>query len=201
MLRVGLTGGIGAGKSEVARLLAVRGAVVIDADRLAREVIEPGTDGYAALLADFGSRVLSGDGSVDRSTLAETVFADEAARRRLEAIIHPRVRVRARELERLAGADDVVVHEIPLLVETGAADGFDVVVVVDLPEDEAVRRLVGRGMSAADARQRISTQASREERLGAADVVLDNSGGTDALAAQVDALWRDLSARAALSPR
>jgi len=200
MLRVGLTGGIGAGKSTVSRLLAARGAMVIDADRLAREVVEPGTDGYAALLDEFGPSVLSADGSVNRATLAELVFADEAARRRLETIIHPRVRARAKELEAQADAQAVVVHEIPLLVET-AADGFDVVVVVDIAEDEAVRRLLGRGMSADDAWSRIKTQASREQRRAVADVVLDNSGGTDSLSEQVEALWRDLSARAALSPR
>jgi len=200
MLRVGLTGGIGAGKSTVSRLLAARGAMVIDADRLAHEVVEPGTDGYAALLDEFGPSVLSADGSVNRSTLAELVFADEAARRRLETIIHPRVRARAKELEAQADPQAVVVHEIPLLVET-AADGFDVVVVVDIAEDEAVRRLLGRGMSADDAWSRIRTQASREQRRAVADVVLDNSGGTDSLSEQVEALWRDLSARAALSPR
>jgi len=200
MLRVGLTGGIGAGKSTVSRLLAARGAMVIDADRLAHEVVEPGTDGYAALLDEFGPSVLSADGSVNRATLAELVFADEAARRRLETIIHPRVRARAKELEAQADAQAVVVHEIPLLVET-AADGFDVVVVVDIAEDEAVRRLLGRGMSADDAWSRIRTQASREQRRAVADVVLDNSGGTDSLSEQVEALWRDLSARAALSPR
>lgn len=200
MLRVGLTGGIGAGKSTVSRLLAARGAMVIDADRLAREVVEPGTDGYAALLDEFGPTVLSADGSVHRAALAELVFADEAARRRLETIIHPRVRARAKELEAQADAQAVVVHEIPLLVET-AADGFDVVVVVDIAEDEAVRRLLGRGMSADDAWSRIRTQASREQRRAVADVVLDNSGGTDSLSEQVEALWRDLSARAALSPR
>ena len=200
MLRVGLTGGIGAGKSTVSRLLAARGAMVIDADRLAREVVEPGTDGYAALLDEFGPSVLSADGSVNRATLAELVFADEAARRRLETIIHPRVRARAKELEAQADPQAVVVHEIPLLVET-SADGFDVVVVVDIAEDEAVRRLLGRGMSADDAWSRIRTQASREQRRAVADVVLDNSGGTDSLSEQVEALWRDLSARAALSPR
>lgn len=200
MLRVGLTGGIGAGKSTVSRLLAARGAMVIDADRLAHEVVEPGTDGYAALLDEFGPSVLSADGSVNRATLAELVFADEAARRRLETIIHPRVRARAKELEAQADPQAVVVHEIPLLVET-SADGFDVVVVVDIAEDEAVRRLLGRGMSADDAWSRIRTQASREQRRAVADVVLDNSGGTDSLSEQVEALWRDLSARAALSPR
>ena len=200
MLRVGLTGGIGAGKSTVSRLLAARGAMVIDADRLAREVVEPGTDGYAALLDEFGPTVLSADGSVHRAALAELVFADEAARRRLETIIHPRVRARAKELEAQADPQAVVVHEIPLLVET-SADGFDVVVVVDIAEDEAVRRLLGRGMSADDAWSRIKTQASREQRRAVADVVLDNSGGTDSLSEQVEALWRDLSARAALSPR
>lgn len=200
MLRVGLTGGIGAGKSTVSRLLAARGAMVIDADRLAHEVVEPGTDGYAALLDEFGPSVLSADGSVNRATLAELVFADEAARRRLETIIHPRVRARAKEFEAQADPQAVVVHEIPLLVET-SADGFDVVVVVDIAEDEAVRRLLGRGMSADDAWSRIKTQASREQRRAVADVVLDNSGGTDSLSEQVEALWRDLSARAALSPR
>ena len=195
MLRVGLTGGIGAGKSTVSRLLATRGAMVIDADRLAHEVVEPGTDGYAALLDEFGPSVLSADGSVNRATLAELVFADEAARRRLETIIHPRVRARAAEIEAAADPGAVVVHVIPLLVETGQADDFDVCVVVDLDPATQLRRLRERnGLSAEEARARVEAQASRAERLAVADRVLDNEGSPEELRRQVGDLWSELAA-------
>ena len=198
MLRVGLTGGIGAGKSEVGRLLAERGAVVIDADALAREVVAPGTAGHAEVVAAFGADVLSRDGALDRKSLAARVFADPQQRRRLEAIIHPRVRARAAEIEADAPPNAVVVHDVPLLVETGSAGRFDVVIVVDAPVEAAVRRLVEhRGMTVNEARARIDTQASREQRLAAAGVVIDNSGDLTELRAQVDALWHDLAARAA----
>lgn len=199
MLRVGLTGGIGAGKSEVARLLAERGAVVIDADQLARAVVEPGTSGHAEVVAAFGPGVLTSDGALDRAALAARVFADPAARQRLEAVIHPRVRARAAELEAQAPADAVVVHEIPLLVETGQADRFDVVVVVDAPVETAVRRLIQhRGLTDQQARDRVNAQAGRSERLAAADVVIDNSGDLDDLREHVDTLWSDLASRATL---
>ncbi|WP_026256835.1 dephospho-CoA kinase [Actinopolymorpha alba] len=199
MLRVGLTGGIGSGKSEVARRLASYGAVLIDSDVLAREVVAPGTEGMAAVVEAFGDAVVAADGSLDRAALGRQVFADPAARRRLEAIVHPRVRARAAEIEAAAAADDpraVVVHDIPLLVETGRADSFDVVVVVDLPEDLQVERLTKlRRMTPEDARARIAAQAPRERRLAAADVVIDNAGDLAALTGQVRALWRRLAAR------
>lgn len=194
MLRVGLTGGIGAGKSEVSRRLAARGAVVIDADVLAREVVAPGTDGLTEVVAAFGPDVLSADGSLDRPALGARVFGDDEARRRLERVVHPRVRARAAELEAQAGADAVVVHDIPLLVETGRARDFDVVVVVDAPDEVRVRRLAaGRGMSGDEARRRIASQAGRDERLAAADHVIVNDGDLPALDAAVDALWRRLA--------
>ncbi len=193
MLRVGLTGGIGSGKSEVSRRLAARGAVLVDADVLAREAVAPGTAGLADVVAEFGPEVLTADGELDRRALGARVFDDDAARARLERIVHPRVRARAHELETAAAPDAVVVHDIPLLVETGQADGFDVVVVVDAPDDVRVQRLVsGRGMSADEARARIAAQASREDRLAVADHVVDNSGGLDDLDAAVDRLWMTL---------
>jgi dephospho-CoA kinase len=196
VLRVGLTGGIGSGKSEVSRRLAAHGAIVIDSDLLAREVVEPGTDGLAEVAAEFGSSVLGADGRLDRAVLAERVFADADARRRLERIVHPRVRARAAELERTAPPGAVVVHDIPLLVETGRAADFDVVVVVDLDEEDQLRRLVAsRGVTVEEARARISAQATRAQRVAAADVVIDNSGTLDDLEAAVTDLWRALRQR------
>jgi dephospho-CoA kinase len=193
MQRVGLTGGIGSGKSEVARLLASHGAVLVDADLLAREVVAPGSEGLAAVVEAFGPDVLTPDGALDRAAVAARVFADPAARVRLEAIVHPRVRALAarREAEAVAvDPDAVVVHDVPLLVETGQQHAYDVVLVVDVPVDLQVARLVqGRGMSAEEARARIAAQATREQRLAAADVVVDNSGTLDALARRVSDLW------------
>ncbi|HYJ67160.1 MAG TPA: dephospho-CoA kinase [Nocardioidaceae bacterium] len=197
MLRIGLTGGIGSGKSEVSRRLAARGVIVIDADKLAREVVEPGTDGLAEVVEAFGADVLAADGSLDRPALGARVFGDDAARARLEAIIHPRVRARGTELEAAAGPDDVVVHDIPLLVETGQADRFDGIIVVDAPVEAQVERLVGRrGMAEAQARERIAAQASREQRTGVADWVVDNTGSLDDLEAAVARVWKELRARA-----
>jgi dephospho-CoA kinase len=196
VLRIGLTGGIGSGKSEVSRRLAARGAIVIDADKLAREVVEPGTDGLAEVVEAFGADVLAADGSLDRQAIGARVFGDDEARRRLEAIIHPRVRARAAELEAAAGPDDVVVHDIPLLVETGQADRFDGVIVVDAPVELQVERLVGgRGMTEAQARERIAAQAGREQRTGVADWVVGNTGSLDDLEAAVARVWRELRAR------
>lgn len=193
MLRIGLTGGIASGKSEVSRLLDLLGAVVIDADVLAREVVAPGTDGLAEVTAVFGPGVLGADGALDRPALGRVVFGDEVARRKLEAIVHPRVRARAASIEAEAAENAVVVHAIPLLVETGQARSFDQLVVVDVPEDVQVERLVRtRGMSEAEARSRIAAQASREDRLGVADVVLDNSGTLADLERQVRELWDKL---------
>jgi dephospho-CoA kinase len=200
VLRVGLTGGIGSGKSEVAKRLAAHGAVVIDADALAREVVAPGTEGLAEVVKEFGEDVLTNDGALDRAALARIVFADPAARRRLEAIVHPRVRARAAALEAKAVAADptaVVVHEIPLLVETGQADDFDVVIVVDVPEETQVERLVRRGMTRDEALSRIAAQASRQERLAHATIVIDNSGDLDDLDEKVRQVWEELRRRAA----
>jgi dephospho-CoA kinase len=194
-LRVGLTGGIGSGKSEVSRGLAARGAVVIDADVLAREVVARGTDGLAEVVAAFGD-ILTPDGELDRPALGRVVFGDEAARRKLESIIHPRVRARAAELEAQAPPGSVVVHDIPLLVETGQADRFDVVLVVDVPLETQLERLVDvRGMNAEEAQARIASQASRDDRLAAADLVVDNSGSLKDLDQRIDEIWTDLSDR------
>ncbi|MFF5991405.1 dephospho-CoA kinase [Prauserella flavalba] len=192
MLRVGLTGGIGAGKSTVAARLAEHGAVLIDADRIAREVVEPGTEGLAELVAAFGEDVLGPDGALDRAALAAKAFTGEESRLRLNAIVHPRIRDRTVELMAQVAPDAIVVHDVPLLVEGGMAPNYHLVLVVDAEEDVRIRRLVeSRGMAEADARARIAAQASREQRLAAADVWLDNSGTRDIVLAQVDALWAD----------
>ena len=176
-MRVGLTGGVASGKSTVAALLRELGAVVVDSDVLAREVVEPGTPGLAAVVEAFGPQVLTADGKLDRPALGAVVFGDEAARRRLEAIPHPLIRARAAELEAAAPAGTVVVHDIPLLVETGQADRFDAVVVVDVPVETQVARMVrDRGMSREDALARVKAQASREERLAVATQVVENTG-------------------------
>ena len=204
MLRVGLTGGIGSGKSEVSRRLAARGAIVVDADLLAREVVAAGSDGFAEVVAAFGPDVVGADGELDRAALGRQVFGDRAARHRLEQIVHPRVRLRAAEIEAeieagmqpAVGADMVVVHDVPLLVETGQQGDFDVVVVVDASDEVRLDRLVpGRGMDPDEARGRIASQAGRAERLAAADLVVGNGGDIVDLDAAVDALWLDLLAR------
>jgi dephospho-CoA kinase len=196
VLRAGLTGGIGSGKSEVARVLGTCGALVIDADLLAREVVEVGSDGLAEVVKKFGTGVLRPDGSLDRKALGEMVFADDDKRRLLEAIVHPRVRARAADIEAVASQDTVVVHVIPLLVETGQADRFDLVVVVDVPEDVQIERLRRtRSMTEQEARMRIAAQASRDERLAAADLVIDNSGSIEDLRGQVLRLWPLIATR------
>jgi len=192
VLRVGLTGGIGAGKSEVAKRLSHHGAIIIDADRLAREVVEPGTTGLAEIVAAFGDGVLTAAGEVDRPALGAKVFGDDDARRRLEQIIHPRVRARTAELTRAAPAGAIVVNDVPLLVETGLAASYHLVLVVDAARDTRVRRLVEtRGMSVEQAAARIAAQAGDEQRRAAADVVIDNNGAVAELYARVDALVRD----------
>jgi dephospho-CoA kinase len=197
VLRVGLTGGIGTGKSEVARLLAARGAVVVDSDALAREAVALGSDGLAEVITVFGPSVLAPDGSLDRAALAVLVFADRAARARLEAVVHPRVRALAEAATAAAGQDAVVVQDVPLLVEAGLAGDYDVVVVVTAPEETRVRRLVGqRAMSESDARARIAAQASDAQRLAVADLVVANDGTLAELEARVDEVWKELSARA-----
>jgi dephospho-CoA kinase len=195
VLKVGLTGGAGAGKSTVARRLAELGAVVIDADALAREVLEPGTDGLREVVRAFGEQVLRADGSLDRAALAAVVFADADRLRQLEQITHPRIAARTSELVADAAADAVVVHDVPLLVEKGMAPAYDLVVVVDAPVEQRVRRLVARGMSEPDARARISAQATVEQRRAVADVWVDNGGSTDDLIEQVDRIWHDRLSR------
>lgn len=191
--RIALTGGIGSGKTAVSDLLRQHGAVIIDSDELAREVVVPGTPGLAAVAEAFGPDVLAVDGSLDRAALGRVVFADPDARRRLEGIVHPLVRARAAELERAVPAGAVVVHVIPLLVETGQRERFATVVVVDVPEDVQVARLVAaRGLTEADARARMAAQSSRARRLAVADHVLDNAGPPEDLERAVAALWSRL---------
>ncbi|CAG7633415.1 dephospho-CoA kinase [Actinacidiphila bryophytorum] len=198
MLTVGLTGGIGAGKSEVARLLASYGAILVDSDRIAREVVEPGTEGLAAVVAEFGTGVLAADGSLDRPRLGAIVFADEDRRKALNAIVHPLVGARSAELQKAAGPDDIVLHDVPLLTENGLAPYYDVVVVVDADPATQLDRLVRlRGMTEDEARSRMAAQAGREQRLAVADLVIDNDGPLDALEPQVRAVWEQLRERAA----
>jgi dephospho-CoA kinase len=193
-MRVGLTGGVGAGKSTVARALAALGAVVIDADALAREVVEPGTPGIASVVGEFGPEVLGDDGSLDRARLGSVVFADPMRRAALEAIVHPLVRRRAAELEGAAPADAVVVHDIPLLAETGQAASFDAVLVVDVPPDLQVERLVrDRAWSPEEAAARIAAQAAREDRLAIATYVIDNTGTIEDLRQRVVEVFAELT--------
>ena len=185
-MRVALTGGVASGKSTVAAMLADLGAVVIDSDQLAREVVEPGTPGLAAVVDAFGPAVLDGDGRLDRAALGTVVFSDEAARRRLEGILHPLIRARSAEIEAAAPAGSLVVHDIPLLVESGQAGLFDAVVVVDVPVQTQVRRMVeDRGWTADDARARVAAQADREERRAVATHLVENTGTRDDLRARV----------------
>lgn len=191
-MKVGLTGGIGAGKSAVAARLHELGAVVVDADVVAREVLEPGTRGLAAVLDAFGAEVLDQEGALDRPRLGALVFADELARHRLNAIVHPLVAARTAELVAAAAPGRVVVHDVPLLVENGLAAAYDVVVVVETPVALRLTRLArSRGMSEDQARARMAAQASDAQRQAVADVILDNSGSPAELRAQVDRLWAD----------
>ncbi|MFF4310269.1 dephospho-CoA kinase [Streptomyces sp. NPDC001507] len=197
MLKVGLTGGIGAGKSEVSRLLVEHGAVLIDADRIAREVVAPGTPGLAAVTEAFGPEVLAADGSLDRPRLGSIVFADPARLAVLNSIVHPLVGARSRELESAAADDAVVVHDVPLLAENGLAQLYDVVVVVDTAPETQLDRLTRlRGMTEEDARARMAAQATREKRLEIADIVIDNDVPLDALRQRVGDVWADLLRRA-----
>jgi len=204
VLRVGLTGGIGSGKSEVSRRLAARGAPIIDADLAARDVVQPGTPGLGEIAAVFGPRVLRPDGSLDREQLGQLVFADPGLRAKLNAIVHPLVHERMRQLEQqaiaAAGPAAIIVHDVPLLAENGLGRGFDTVLVVDAPDDQRVQRLTAtRGMTAAHAQDRMAAQASRQQRLTIADIVIDNSGTLDDLDRRVEEVWavlRDLAGRA-----
>jgi dephospho-CoA kinase len=190
---VGLTGGIGSGKSAVAELLSSYGAVIVDADVLAREAVAPGSPGLARVVEEFGPDVLAADGSLDRARLAGLVFADPDRRAALNAIVHPYVRRRSEELTAAAPAGAVVVQVVPLLVENDLQGGYDVVVVVDASDEVQEERLVGlRGMTPEDARARIAAQASREQRRAAADVVIDNDGTRAELEGQVRELWNRL---------
>ncbi|MEU0579385.1 dephospho-CoA kinase [Streptomyces griseoincarnatus] len=197
MLTVGLTGGIGAGKSEVSRLLVERGAVLIDADRIAREVVEPGTPGLAAVVEAFGEEILAEDGSLDRPRLGALVFNHPDKLATLNSIVHPLVGARSRELEEAAPEDAVVVHDVPLLTENGLARLYDVVIVVDASTGTQLDRLVRlRGMSEEDARARMAAQATREQRRAVADIVIDNDVPLDALEHRVEEVWADLVRRA-----
>ena len=193
MLNVGLTGGIGAGKSAVAQLLVSYGAVLVDSDRIAREVVEPGTEGLAAVTAEFGTEVLAADGTLDRPRLGAIVFGDEERRKALNAIVHPLVGRRSAELRAAAGPDAIVVNDVPLLTENGLAPLYDVVIVVDASSATRIDRLVRlRGMTEDEARSRMAAQATREQRAAIADLVIDNDGSLDELEPQVRAAWERL---------
>jgi dephospho-CoA kinase len=193
-LRIGLTGGIASGKSTVSAILRDLGAVVIDADALAREVVAKGTPGLAAVVEAFGPGLLTPDGDLDRAALGALVFADESARKRLEAIVHPLVFERIVDLEARAPEGAVVVHDIPLLAESGRADTFDAVIVVDAPEDLQVARMLrDRGWSRADALARIAAQATPEGRRAIATYVVENSGSLEDLRDRVETVYRELT--------
>ncbi|GAA1514688.1 dephospho-CoA kinase [Sphaerisporangium rubeum] len=196
MLKVGLTGGIGSGKSEVAKRLGALGAVVIDADKIAREVVEPGTSGLALIVEEFGPEILRADGALDRERLGRIVFADPERLARLNAIVHPRVGDRVAELQAEAPEDAVVVYDVPLLAENGLASMYDVVIVVDAPDDVRVSRVVHhRGMSEDDALARIKAQATRDDRLKVADIVVPNDGPLADLDARTREVWQELLTR------
>ncbi|GHD26438.1 dephospho-CoA kinase [Streptomyces violarus] len=200
MLKVGLTGGIGAGKSEVSRLLVACGAVLIDADRIAREVVAPGTPGLAAVVEAFGEQVLARDGSLDRPKLGSIVFADAARLATLNSIVHPLVGARSRELEEAAAEDAVVVHDVPLLTENGLAPLYDLVILVDATPETQLDRLVRlRGMTEEDAHARMAAQATREQRREIADVVIDNDVPLEELERRVKEVWAELARRSRAS--
>ena len=203
MLRVGLTGGIGSGKSEVSKRLAAYGAALIDADVAARAVVEPGTPGLGEITAVFGPQVLLPDGRLNRERLGQIVFADDSALAKLNAIVHPLVHERTQQLEQQAaatlGPGGIIVHDVPLLAENGLQNGFDTVIVVDAPDDQRLQRLIEtRGMTADHARERMAAQAGRDQRLAIADIVVDNSGTLADLDQQVAEVWsvlHDLAGR------
>jgi dephospho-CoA kinase len=196
-LRIALTGGIGSGKSTVAALLAEHGAVVVEADKVAREVVAPGTPGAAAVVERFGPAVVAVDGTLDRPALARLVFGDPAARADLDAIVHPLVAERSASLMAAAGSGAVIVYDVPLLVETGRQDEFDLVISVSAPVEARLLRLVDRGLPRDQARARIDAQATDAERAAVSWAVVDNSGSRDHLSQQVSWLWpRILAERA-----
>ena len=191
-MRVGLTGGIGSGKSTVASMLALKGASIVDADEIARRIVEPGSPVLARLTEEFGSDIIRDDGSLDRALLASRAFADDRATRHLNEITHPAIReIAEAEISSAEATSLLVVYEMPLLVETGQVSLVDVVVVVDVPESVQIERALARGMTEDDVRQRMARQASRDQRLAAADAVVDNSGSTIETQLQVDSLWSE----------
>lgn len=202
MLLVGLTGGIGSGKSTVAKLFADRGAVIVDADVLARAAVEPGTPGLERIVERFGPKVLTDGGEIDRQALAAIVFADEAARRDLEAIVHPEVgRGLLAAIEAHRDSDAVVVFDAPLIVEGGFGDGLDALVVVTAPREEQVARLVrDRGMAGDEAEARIEAQSSTEEKVARADHVIVNDGSLEGLEAAVGEVWEALRGKSGRKP-
>ena len=199
-MRVGLTGGVASGKSTVSAMLVELGAVLIDGDALAREVVQRGTPGLAQVVAEFGDAILTPDGDLDRPALGRIVFADEAARRRLEGITHPLIFERYAELEAAAPPDAVVVHDIPLLAESGRADSFDEVIVVDAPVELQIERMLrDRGWTREEAESRIAAQASREDRLAIATYVIENTGTLEDLRQRVTEVFEKLAAAATAS--
>jgi len=193
-MRVGLTGGIASGKSSVSAMLAELGAVVIDSDQLAREVVAKGTPGLAAVVEAFGKQVLTEDGELDRAAMGALVFADESQRKALEGILHPLIGERSAELAEAAGPDALVVHDIPLLAEAGIAETFDAVIVVDAPEELQIERMMrDRGWSREEAESRIAAQASREDRLAIATYVIENTGSLDELRERVEEVYADVT--------
>lgn len=198
-MKVALTGGIGSGKSTVAALLAAHGAVIVDADAIAREIVQPGQPAFVEIVQAFGPDVVGSDGQLDRARLAQIVFSDEESLERLNAITHPRVAERTAEVMAEAPPDAVIVYDMPLLVEQGpaAVSGWDRIVVVDSPDDLRLERLVARGLNPEDAVRRMNAQATREQRLAVADTVIDNAGDLAALELQVANLWTTLTGSAA----
>jgi len=194
-MRVGLTGGIASGKSTVSEILAELGAVIIDGDKLAREVVEPGTPGLAQVVEAFGPEILLPDGGMDRAKVGQIVFNDEAKRKLLEGIVHPLVFERYAALEASAPKDGIVIHDIPLLAESGRADTFDAVIVVETPAEVQVERMLrDRGWSRADAESRIAAQATPEQRRAIATYLIENTGTREELRARVEAVYAELVA-------
>lgn len=194
MVTIGLTGGVGSGKSTVARLLAERGALIIDADAIARDVLSPGSPALAEVRAEFGEDVFDSDGRLDRAALARVVFTDDSALATLNAITHPRIAARTADIMANAAPDQIIVHDVPLLVENDLAAGYDLVLVVLADQDVRLGRLAERGMSADEARRRMSVQATDEQRRNVASIVLDNNGTPAELADQVDQAWQAITA-------